>query len=137
MSWLWNKEWFKYLCMCALTLAAIVVLAFVTPQNQNNASAAKDDGLQIAAAGSEDEGEDTKIAEPEPEQCLSTEYIAAKWVNGEIVPMSKLELEEFEELLYSSKTKQEYRQVMKNIAYYNKVIDMKRFDWYLSELGDD
>lgn len=133
MSRLWDKEWFKYLCMCALTLAAIVVFAVATPQKQNNASAAKDNELQITSSDSADESDGFKIVEPEQEKCLSVEHTAAKWVDGEIKPMSDLEIAEFEEELYASKTKQEYKEVMENIAYYNKVIDMKRFDWYKSE----
>lgn len=132
MSRLWDKEWFKYLCMSALTLAAIVAFALATPQEESDVSAAKDDALEIAAAGLADESENSLLPEPEQEEAFSVEHVAAKWVDGEIVPMSDLELTEFEEMLYSSKTKQEYREAMKNIAYYNKAIDLKQFDWYLS-----
>lgn len=143
MSRVWNKNWFKNLCIYAATFAAIVALAVATPQKQKNV-VAEDNTMQNGAlkegvnyAVQEEtisfDEPDTMQIDDKQQKSGYNEYVAAKWVDGEIVPMSDLELAEFEEQLYSSKTKQEYKDVMKNIAYYNKVIDMKRFDWYLSE----
>lgn len=147
MRRLWKKNWFKNLCIYAATFAAIVALAVATPQKQKNA-AADDNTMQIGALK---EGESYSVQEKtislaesdmvqiDDEQLNSgyDEYVAAKWVEGKIVPMTSLEIEKFEEQLYSCKTKKEYKSVMENIAYYNKVIDMKKFDWYLNELEDN
>lgn len=62
--------------------------------------------------------------------------VAAKWVSGELVELTSQQLADFEDQLYSCKTKEEYEALMDTLAYYNKGVDLSQFSWYWDEMEE-
>ncbi len=63
-------------------------------------------------------------------------HIAARWVDGQVVPMTDAEIAAFEKALYQCQTQSDYEAKMSELAYYNKGIDLSKFSWYWDDLED-
>ena len=60
--------------------------------------------------------------------------VLALWVNGERVVQTPQQVAAWEKGLYACQTEEEYKAYLENVAYYNKGVDMSRFEWAWDEL---
>jgi|AGTN01.2.fsa_nt_gi Uncharacterized protein conserved in bacteria len=62
--------------------------------------------------------------------------VLALWVNGERVVQTPQQVAEWERGLYACETEEEYNAYLENVAYYNKGVDMSRFEWTWDEMRE-
>ena len=85
---------------------------------------------QEGSTGEETIGEGDGIGEDTPTGVL------ALWINGERVVQTPQQVAAWEKGLYACKSEEEYNAYLANVAYYNKGVDMNRFEWTWDEMKE-
>lgn len=73
--------------------------------------------------------------DPDHEETDPPQVVGAKWVNGEAVPMTVKEVDEFLIKVYATQTQEEYEALMDSIVYFNVGIDTTKLVWSDSYAG--
>lgn len=64
------------------------------------------------------------------------EGVLALWINGERVVQTPAQVAAWEKGLYACQSEEEYNAYLANVAYYNKGVDMDRFEWAWDQMRE-
>lgn len=88
---------------------------------------------EVDTSDIEDQDSIATYKDPDHEEDDPPEVVGAKWVNGEAVPMTVAEVDEFLRQIYACETKEEFEALMDTVAYFNVGLDVSKFLWYEGE----